>query len=103
MYHTPCVQFQSGVTCIAGRQQAVVLFLIIVRTLMNVPRPGSVMLAAAASKAAMEGWPEPTGTIVHAIVTFISTDVLLALFMTSYVLRLDSEVSKPHLLRCELL
>lgn len=59
---------------------------------MAVPRMGTAPLGAAASASAMEGWPEPLGTIAHAVVNFAFTDVLLAIFLWKHVARLQGEV-----------
>lgn len=65
---------------------------IVARTAMMIPRPGSAALAAAEVAARMKGWNNTTATALHALFDFFFTEALLGVFLVYHATRLHARV-----------
>lgn len=73
-----------------GLARGILVMVIVARTALMIPRPGSAALAAAEIAARMKGWDNTTATLLHALFAFFFTEVLLGAFLVYHATRLHA-------------
>lgn len=76
----------------AGLARGILVMVIVARTALMIPRPGSAALAAAEVAARMKGWDNTTATVLHGLFAFFFTEILLGVFLVYHATRLHARV-----------